>query len=212
MEDIIEKIALEVKNRLAESEAGHDWWHIRCVWKLAKFIAIEEKADLFVTELAALLHDISDYKFNGGDEMGGGITALEILQKFNISDSVMEHVVYIINNISYKGAGVKDELNSLEAKCVQDADRLDALGARGIARAFSYGGYANLEMYNPSIPPILHQSKEDYRKSKGTTINHFYEKLLLLKDRMKTSTGKKLAEERHNFMQIFLAQFLKEWD
>lgn len=212
MKDITEKIAEEIKNLFEGAEGGHDWWHTRCVRNLAKHIAEKEGADIFVTELAALLHDISDFKFNGGNEYAGGIAAEELLRKYDIPDDVINKVVYIVNNISFKGAGEKDELETLEAKCVQDADRLDAIGARGIGRTFSYGGFSGAPMYDPEIKPRLNSMKDEYRKGRGTTINHFYEKLLLLKDRMKTETGRQIAAERHEFMEQFLKQFFSEWD
>ena len=210
--EIIQAVADEVRRRLAGAEVGHDWWHIRCVWQIAKTLAKEEGADTFVVELAALLHDISDVKFNGGDEDEGARVAREILASHNVSEDIIYQVEDIINTISFKGAGVTDEMKTLEGNCVQDADRLEALGARGVARALTYGGYAGREIYNPDISPLMHASKEEYRNAKGTTINHFYEKLLLLKDRMKTKTGHRIAEDRHKYMEEFLDQFLAEWN
>jgi len=211
-DETIQAVASEVRRRLEGAEAGHDWWHIHCVRQIAKTIATEEGADLFVVELSALLHDISDYKFNGGDEDAGARIAREILFAHGVSEEVILHVEDIINSVSFKGAGVADEVKTLEGKCVQDADRLEALGARGIARAFTYGGHADREMYNPDIAPLVHVTKEEYKAAKGTTVNHFYEKLLLLKGRMKTNAGKRLAEGRHKYMEEFLAQFFAEWN
>lgn len=211
-ERVIDRVAEEVRNRLAGAEAGHDWWHIRCVWAIAKTIAKKEGADTFVVELSALLHDISDVKFNGGDETAGSRIAREILSLYHVPEMVIREVEDIIDTISFKGAGVSDEMKTLEGMCVQDADRLEALGARGVARAFTYGGHAGRTMYDPDIPPLLHASKEEYRNARGTTINHFYEKLLLLKDRMKTDTGKRIAEGRHAYMERFLEQFFAEWN
>jgi len=209
---IVSAVQAEVRRRLEGAEAGHDWWHIHCVLQNARHIANEEGADLFVVELAALLHDISDWKFNGGDDEASARIAREVLSPHGVKESEIAHIEDIINTLSFKGAGVADEMKTLEGKCVQDADRVEALGARGIARAFTYGGHAGREIYNPDIKPLLHASKEEYKMAKGTTINHFYEKLLLLKGRMKTNAGRKMAEGRHEFMEKFLAQFLAEWD
>lgn len=211
-EQIIQAVADEVRLRLLGAEGGHDWWHIRCVWAIAKTLAREERADTYVVELAALLHDISDVKFNGGDEDAGSRIAREILSLHHVPEEVIRHVEDIIDTVSFKGAGVSDEMKSLEGMCVQDADRLEALGARGVARALTYGGFADREIYNPDIQPLMHATKEEYRNAKGTTINHFYEKLLLLKGRMKTEAGKRIAEGRHAYMEQFLEQFLAEWN
>ncbi len=210
--EIIDKTIEFVKNTLAEAEGGHDWWHICRVWETAREIALsEEKADLFVVELAALLHDIADYKFHDGDESIGPRMAREFLRSLQVDSEVVTHVEQIIANISFKGGNEQPSFTSLELEVVQDADRLDAMGAIGIARTFNYGGHKNREIYNPDIKPDLQMDKETYTKSSAPTINHFYEKLLLLKNRMNTGTGKQLAERRHKFMLDFLDEFYREW-
>ena len=210
-EQIINTTISFVQKELHNAEGGHDWWHIERVWKNAKLIAANENADLFVVELAALLHDIADSKFYDGDENIGPEKAKGFLESISVEKEIIEHVENIIRNISFKGGNFPQTFLSQELAIVQDADRLDALGAIGIARAFNYGGFKNREIYNPSIPPTPGMNKETYKRSNAPTINHFYEKLLLLKDRMNTATGKKLAEERHCFMELFLDQFYKEW-
>jgi uncharacterized protein len=209
---IIEKTCQFVEDKLAGDGSGHDWWHIYRVWNLAKNIAKQEGANLLIVELAALLHDIADWKFHDGDETIGPKIAGQFLIKNQVSPEVMTPVIEIIASISYKGAGVPTPMKSLEGKVVQDADRLDAIGAMGIARTFAYGGHKNRLIYHPDEKPVMHQSFADYKKNEGHTINHFYEKLLLLKDRMNTDSGKQLAEKRHQFMQTYLDQFYKEWD
>ena len=209
---IISKTCKFVENRLAGDGSGHDWWHIFRVWTLAKKIAVEEKAQLETVELGALLHDIADWKFHGGDDSIGPTMAQEFLSNNDVDPQVIESVVDIVSTISYKGAGVATPMKTLEGKIVQDADRLDAIGALGIARTFAYGGYKNRLIYHPDEKPVLHQSYADYKNNKGHTINHFYEKLLLLKERMNTKTGKRIADGRHQFMQSFLEQFYREWD
>ena len=209
---IIEKTCQFVEDKLAGDGSGHDWWHIYRVWNLAKNIAKKEGANLLIVELAALLHDIADWKFHDGDETIGPKIAGQFLIKNQVSPEVMTPVIEIIASISYKGAGVPTPMKSLEGKVVQDADRLDAIGAMGIARTFAYGGHKNRLIYHPDEKPVMHQSFADYKKNEGHTINHFYEKLLLLKDRMNTDSGKQLAEKRHQFMQTYLDQFYKEWD
>ncbi|MEQ9439649.1 MAG: HD domain-containing protein [Cyclobacteriaceae bacterium] len=201
-----------VQNTLTNAEAGHDWWHIQRVWKNAQHIAKKEAVDVLVVELAALLHDIADAKFHGGDEEVGPRTAQQFLEAQETAPEVVAHVVQIVRHVSFKGGNFKQSFHSPELAVVQDADRLDALGAIGIARTFHYGGFRNHPLYDPSVPPNLHLSKEEYKRSKAPTINHFYEKLLLLKDRMNTETGRQMAEERHRFMEQFLAQFYREWD
>ncbi len=201
-----------VKLTLEDAEGGHDWWHIYRVWQAAKQIAKGEKADMLVVELGALLHDIADSKFNGGDETIGPAKAKAFLKSQNVDIGTIERVVQIIANISFKGGREKALFKSLELDIVQDADRLDAIGAIGIARTFNYGGFKNRPMYDPNNPPNLNKTKEAYKHNNDPTINHFYEKLLLLKDRMNTATGKQLAEDRHQFMELFLAQFYKEWE
>ncbi len=209
---LISATIIFVKNQLQNAEGGHDWWHIERVWKLAKNIALEEKVDLLVVELGALLHDIADSKFHGGDESIGPQKAKAFLGSVGVDQQVIDHVVAIIENISFKGGNQKQSFKSPELDVIQDADRLDAIGAIGIARTFNYGGFKNREIYNPEIPPNLNMTKEEYKKSTAPTINHFYEKLLLLKDRMNTKSGRKIAEERHQFMELYLRQFYAEWN
>ena len=210
---IIDKTCQFVEEKLAGDGSGHDWWHIHRVWNLAKNIAgQEEGTNLMIVELSALLHDIADWKFHDGDENKGPQMAKQFLTANHVESSVIGPVVEIIASISYKGAGVPTPMKTLEGQVVQDADRLDAIGALGIARTFAYGGHKNRLIYHPEEKPVLHQSFEDYKKNQGHTINHFYEKLLLLKDRMNTASGKRLAEARHQFMQAYLDQFYKEWN
>ena len=209
---IIDKTCKFVEDKLSGDGSGHDWWHIFRVWTLAKKIAVEEKAQVEIVELGALLHDIADWKFHDGDDSIGPAIAREFLNNHNVETNLSDSVVEIISTVSYKGAGVATPMKTLEGKIVQDADRLDAIGAMGIARTFAYGGYKHRPIYHPDEKPVLHESYEDYKKNEGHTINHFYEKLLLLKERMNTNTGKRIAEGRHKFMQSFLDQFYKEWD
>ena len=209
---IINNTILFVKNQLTHAEGGHDWFHIERVYKNALLIAEEEECDLTVVKLAALLHDIADSKFHGGDESVGPKTARTFLESQNVSEDIILHVIAIIENISFKGGNFEKKFNSKELEIVQDADRLDALGAIGIARTFNYGGFKNRPLYNPNIQPNLNMSKEEYKNSESPTLNHFYEKLLLLKDKMNTETGKKIAQKRHDFMVTFLSQFYAEWD
>jgi uncharacterized protein len=201
-----------VKQELANAEGGHDWWHIERVWNTAKQIAKQETADQLVVELAALLHDIADSKFNGGDEEIGPQKAGDFLRTIEIPKETIEHIVDIIRNISFKGGKQHSTFTSKELDIVMDADRLDALGAIGIARTFNYGGFKNRSLYDPNIPPNLSMSKEEYKNSTAPTLNHFYEKLLLLKDLMRTETGKKMAQHRHAFMENYLTQFYAEWN
>lgn len=201
-----------VKEKLEGAEAGHDWFHIERVWKLSKKIAETEECNTDVVELAALLHDIADPKFHNGDETIALTISRDFLELQGVEESIIEQVLFIIQNISFKNRGEAPQHLPIELKIVQDADRIDAIGAIGVARTFNFGGFKNNLMYHPDIAPKLGMSKEEYKKSNGTTINHFYEKLLLLKDLMNTTEGKKLAEERHLFMQNFLDQFLKEWN
>lgn len=208
---ILDECAEYVRGELEEGEKGHDWWHIHRVWKTALLIAQSEPVDIFVVELAALLHDIADAKFHGGDEEAGPRKAAIFLEASGAEQRVVDHVVQIIRNISFKGGNHRVEFSSLEMEVVQDADRLDAIGAIGIARAFHYGGFKNRLLYHPMIAPNLKMTKEEYKHSDAPTINHFYEKLLLLKDRMNTKTGKDLAIQRHQFMEDFLQQFMAEW-
>jgi uncharacterized protein len=211
-EEIILQTIEFVKQTLADAEGGHDWWHIHRVWQLSKHIAESENASTFVVELGALLHDIADSKFNDGDEELGPQKAREFLASLQVEAAVTQHVVDIIQNISFKGGKEAQQFKSIELDIVQDADRLDALGAIGIARTFNYGGFKNRELYNPGIKPNLQMTKEEYKNSTAPTLNHFYEKLLLLKDRMNTATGKQMAEHRHKFMETYLNEFYKEWN
>ena len=201
-----------VKEKLHGAEAGHDWFHIERVWKLSKKIAETENCNLEVVELSALLHDIADPKFHGGNETLALKISKDFLENQNVSNAIIEQVLFIIQNISFKNRGEAPKDLPIELKIVQDADRLDAMGAIGIARTFNFGGFKNNLMYHPEIPPKLNMTKEEYKKNEGTTINHFYEKLLLLKDLMNTEKGKELAQERHDFMQKFLDEFYKEWN
>jgi uncharacterized protein len=203
-----------VKNELKDAEGGHDWFHIERVYKNALLISRDEKVDTFVVSLAALLHDIADPKFYNGDETVGPRVATTFLKEQEVHTLFIEHVVNIIKHISFKNSlsetGAK--FTSKELEVVQDADRLDAIGAIGIARCFNYGGFKDRALYNPEIAPNLNMSKEAYKHSTAPTINHFYEKLLLLKDKMNTITGKKIADNRHQFMEIYLQQFYDEWN
>ena len=212
MQSQIEKTIEFVKQELQHAEAGHDWWHIERVWKSAKAIAKEENVDLLVVEFAALLHDIADAKFHGGDEEIGPQKAGDFLNSIAVDEAIVVHVQEIIRNMSFKSSLGELKFSSLEMLVVQDADRLDAIGAIGIARAFTYGGFKNRELYNPAIKPELKQSKEAYKNTTAPTINHFYEKLLLLKDKMNTETGKRIAQKRHAFMEAYLEQFYGEWN
>lgn len=201
-----------VKMELQNAEGGHDWWHSYRVWKTAKQIAQTEKVNLLVVELGALLHDIADSKFHNGDETIGAKVAKEFLQSQNAGEEIIAHIEAIINNISFKGGKEIQQFNSSELDVVQDADRLDAIGAIGIARTFNYGGFKNREIYNPEILVNLNMTKDEYKNNTAPTINHFYEKLLLLKGRMNTQTGKEMAQERHQFMERYLEQFYREWE
>lgn len=201
-----------VKQTLQNAEGGHDWWHIYRVWKSSKTLAEKEEVNLFVVELGALLHDIADSKFHNGDESVGPKKAREFLSSLQVDEDVIEHVEQIISNISFKGGKEAQKFKSPELDVIQDADRLDAIGAIGIARTFNYGGHKNREIYNPGIEPNLNMSKEEYKNSTAPTINHFYEKLLLLKDRMNTESGRQMAEKRHAFMEMYLEEFYQEWE
>jgi len=203
-----------VKETLKNAEGGHDWFHIIRVWNNAKLIAKTEKVDSFIVELGALLHDIADSKFHDGDETIGPKIAREFLKKENASEETILHIENIINHISFKSSldSEQEKFSSPELNVIQDADRLDAIGAIGIARCFNYGGFKNRPLYDPEISPNLQMTKEEYKKSKAPTINHFYEKLLLLKDKMNTETGKRIATDRHNYMEAFLKQFYGEWN
>lgn len=207
---IIEKTREFVRKSLENAEGGHDWWHTHRVWLNAHRIAKNEQADMLVVELAALLHDIADSKFYGGNEEIGPEIAGKFLSELDVDEPIIVHVRQIIMNISFKSGFDQKTFHSKELEIVQDADRLDAIGAIGVARAFSYGGFKGREIYNPEIVPNLNMTKEEYKNSTAPSINHFYEKLLLLKDKMNTATGKKLAEQRHKFMEMYLDQFLEE--
>jgi uncharacterized protein len=211
-EDILLKAEEYIRKLLGNDGAGHDWWHIYRVVKLSKTINEHERANSFVVELAAWLHDIADHKFHGGDHSAGPREGRKWMELNRVDEEVIVQVENIIKEISFKGADVKTEMSTLEGKIVQDADRLDAIGAIGIARTFAYGGNRNRLMYDPSVKPVLHSDFESYKNSSAPTINHFYEKLLLLKTRMNTETAKKLAEKRHLFMEEYLAQFFDEWE
>lgn len=209
---IIDSTAQFIREALSKDSSGHDWWHIDRVRRNALKIARDEGADPFVVELAALLHDVADWKFHGGDETAGPRAARDWLERHEVDPAVVDHVCDIIATLSFKGAGVPTEMSTIEGKCVQDGDRLDAIGAIGIARAFAFGGHFGRAMYDPEIPAELHDSFAAYKSKGGPTINHFYEKLLLLKDRMQTESGRRLASQRHQFMQSFLDQFFAEWN
>lgn len=213
MEELVAKTTAFVRIELEGAEGGHDWFHIERVYKNALLIAENSpKCDFLVVKLAALLHDIADSKFNDGDEQVGPKKAQLFLESIGVAEEVVTHVVRIIENISFKGGNFEKKFNSLELQIVQDADRLDALGAIGIARAFNYGGFKNRILYDPNVAPKMAMSKEEYKADNGPTLNHFYEKLLLLKDRMNTQAAKEIANERHRFMELFLSQFYGEWD
>lgn len=212
MKNLIQNTVEFVKEKLEGAEAGHDWFHIERVWKLSKKIAETESCNQEVVELAALLHDIADPKFHNGDETLALKVSREFLESQNAAEELIEQVLFIIKNISFKNRGEVPQNLPVELKIVQDADRIDAIGAIGIGRTFNFGGFKNNPMYDPNVEPKLNMSKEEYKKSNGTTINHFYEKLLLLKDLMNTEKGKEIAGERHDFMLKFLDQFYKEWN
>jgi uncharacterized protein len=209
--DLIQRTAEYVKGELQNDSSGHDWWHIQRVWKTALAIGEYEKADTFIVQLAALLHDLDDWKFNASEDETP-VRAKAWLEQNRVDPRIIEQVCEIIIHISFKGAQVENKMESIEGLIVQDADRLDAIGAIGIGRAFAYGGYKGRSLYDPDQPPRLHESFEQYRNSHSATINHFYEKLLLLKDKMNTVTAKLIAQERHDFMLMFLDKFMYEWD
>lgn len=212
-QSLIEATKDFVKKELEHAEGGHDWFHTLRVYNNAKLISKKEDVDLLIVELAALLHDIADPKFYDGDETIGPRKASEFLLKQNVDSTVIEHVTQIIENMSFKNSFDLDvSFNSREMEVVQDADRLDAIGAIGIARCFNYGGFKNRALYNPNIAPNLNMTKAEYKAAEAPTINHFYEKLLLLKDQMNTKTGKRIASDRHKFMEDYLKQFYAEWE
>lgn len=211
-EQIIAATVDYVKTELAGAEGGHDWWHIYRVWQQSRHIAAKETVNQLVVELGALLHDIADSKFHNGDENIGPAKAVAFLQSLEVPADIITAVENIIRHISFKGGNQEVKYYSIELAVVQDADRLDAIGAMGIARAFNYGGFKNRAIYDPAVQPNLNMTKEEYKNSTAPTITHFYEKLLLLKDRMNTNTGRELAGERHAFMEVFLERFYKEWE
>jgi len=201
-----------VKQELRGAEGGHDWFHVERVYKNTLLIAKTESCDVNIVTLGALLHDVADSKFHNGDEEVGPKKAEEFLKEQLVDAEVIQHVLHIIKNISFKGGRVARNFSSVELDVVQDADRLDAIGAIGIARAFNYGGFKNRGMYDPEIAPNLNMTKEEYKNSTAPTINHFYEKLFLLKDKMNTETGKQIAQKRHEFMEQYITQFYSEWN
>ena len=211
MQEPIQKTIDFVKKTLANAEAGHDWFHIERVFETAKTINEQENGNPLVVAFAALLHDIADPKFNHGDEELGPNMAAAFLESIAVDPEIIAHVKLIIQNMSFKNSFDAGSFTSKEMQIVQDADRLDAIGAIGIARAFTYGGFKNRVLYDPAIQPEAHLTKESYKNTTAPTINHFYEKLLLLKDMMNTETGKIMATERHNFMLLYLEHFYKEW-
>lgn len=210
--EIINQTISFVKTELAGAEGGHDWFHINRVYNNAKNIAQFENVNLLVVELGALLHDIADSKFHNGDEEIGPKKAREFLESLNLEKEIITHVENIVRHISFSGGNHKRGFDSIEMDVVQDADKLDAIGAIGIGRTFTYGGHKNREMYNPEINPKLDMTKDEYKNNNSPSVNHFYEKLLLLKDTMNTETGTKIAQNRHKFMEKYLEQFYKEWN
>lgn len=211
IEDLIDAITVDVKALFEGEGTGHDWWHIHRVMHNAIYIAEQEGADVEIAQITALLHDVGDHKFNDDKDAPDKLIT-NILAKYKVSEDFIDEILTNVKEVSFKGAEVITKATSLEAKCVQDADRLDALGAIGIARAFAYGGNRNRMIFDPSVSPKMHTDFESYKSDKGHTINHFYEKLLLLKDRMQTDTGRVMAEDRHQFMETFLKQFYQEWE
>lgn len=210
--EIVSQIKSMIQKQFENESTGHDWFHIERVYNMAAFLQKTEGGDIEIIELAALLHDVSDHKFNGGSATLGGDIAYEMLINLNYSPVKAEKVREIINQVSYKGANVEHITSSIEAKIVQDADRLDAIGAIGIARAFAYGGNKERPLYDPSIPPVLHDSFDAYKNAKSHTINHFHEKLLLLRSKLNTRTAINIGNERHEFLELFLKNFMNEWN
>ena len=209
---LIERVAAQIRRRFVGESSGHDWYHIQRVWKLTQQVAAQEGAKREIAELGALVHDIADWKFCAGDETVGPREARRLLSDERVPGDVIEAVTDIVATISFKGAGVTTAMKTLEGQCVQDADRLDAMGAIGIARCFAYGGHAGRAMYDPDVHPTMHATAEAYKSAKGTSLNHFHEKLFLLKDRMNTASGRAMAEERHRYMMEFVDRFLHEWN
>ncbi len=212
MQDLVDRVAARIQARFAGESSGHDWHHIDRVRRLARRIAAAEGADTGIAELAALVHDIADWKFHGGDDSAGPRAAAALLAEEGAPAAAAEEVVDIVATVSYKGAGVATPMRTLAGRCVQDADRLDAIGAIGIARCFAYGGHAGRPIHDPDEAPVLHRSAAAYKAAQGASLNHFHEKLFLLKDRMNTATGRIIAEERHRFMEAYVSRFLAEWD
>ena len=210
--DLIGKTISFVKEKLANAEGGHDWFHVERVYRNAILISKNEVCNTAIVQLGALLHDIADSKFHDGDEIVGPKMAREFLESQEVDEATITHVINIIENISFKGGNFQNTFSSKELDIVQDADRLDAIGAIGIARMFNYGGFKNRVIYDPKIAPKNKMTKEEYKKNDSPTINHFYEKLFLLKDKMNTETGKEIAKERHRYMEGFLSQFYAEWE
>lgn len=210
--EIINKTIKFTKEKLSNETTGHDWWHTYRVFKVACHIAEKENAEMLIVKLSSLLHDIADWKFNNGDENIGSKVAENFLRRSDLDTESIDHIAQIIRSVSFKGSNVKKEALTLEGSIVQDADRIDALGAIGIARVFAYGGYKGNKIYDPAIEPVIHNSFEEYKNHVGTSINHFYEKLLLLKNQMNTETGKAIATKRHRFMEDYLEKFYKEWN
>ena len=209
---VIKKVKNYLQKNFKGEATGHDWWHFLRVYEMAKKIAKKEGGDLFIIELAALLHDIADWKFHGGSTKIGSKKAELLLKEMGLNREVIKEVYHIVDNVSFKGAGVKNKIKTLEGKIVQDADRLDVIGAIGIARVFAYGGHEGREIYNPAVKSKMHKSFKDYKSNQSSSINHFYEKLLLLKNRLNTKTAKKIAGPRHKFLEKYLKQFFKEWE
>lgn len=211
--DVVRATQRHVQATLHGDSSGHDWWHVQRVWQMAQRLAADEgDVDLLVVELAALLHDIADWKFHQGDVMAGPRAANAWLKSQNLNATTTDHICEIVQHLSFKGAGDTSRMATKEGQIVQDADRLDALGAIGIARAFAYGGYAGHELYNPQVPPTSHASFAAYKADQSHTVNHFHEKLLLLRDRMNTESARRIAHGRHRYMEAFLARFHREWD
>ena len=210
--EVIERTVAHVRGLLAADSSGHDWHHIERVRRMTAKLALAEGADPFVAELGALVHDIADWKFHGGDETAGPRRTAEWLASLGVERATVERVAQIVSEISFKGAGVPTPMSTLEGQCVQDADRLDAIGAIGVARAFAYGGHAGRALHDPEATVEEHATFAQYKKNNGPTINHFYEKLLLLRDRMNTATARQIAESRHAFLEQFLERFLSEWE
>lgn len=215
-EEIITKTAAMVKEKFQANGAGHDWWHIYRVWQMAKTIARGEElagkeVDLFAVELGALLHDLGDYKFNNGKDVGVELSS-EWLASLAVPETVISEILHIIENLGFKGGHDANKMQSSAGKIIQDADKLDGMGAIGVARCFAFGGSKGLLMHDPENPPKLNMTKEEYMKSNGTSINHFYEKLLRLKEMMNTETARKLAQHRHEYLEEFLAEFYAEWE